>query len=877
MSNSPTTAKIRRADRFNSKVPDHAKDRILWEDDEPRTLAQETQVSIVIPSFGCADYIGQAVESLRDQSFRDIQIIIVDDCSPDASNDVILKHLIEDDRVHLVLNHENRGLFRSRTIGARFAQGSYITHLDADDFLDLDCYERIWGIIGEQQPDIIQFGMRRVNTDDEASGVHEISIPREPIYDSYVAMEQLLSSSLNFSLCNRLFKRSLWTSVQPKFSPENEKLEDLARIGLLILHSESYMSINKRFHNYRQTPGSDSLAGDFASKFDRATSAVRSLHGIKNEIISSPAYSSLVPVYYGFEAKIFEQYVTPIWGVELLEEHVEKFDALFDLLSTTIGFAAFHNSSVHEKEPVIDLIRERTGQNRSGRPSITAVFNLTLESLPYDITTCVESLLRLDLHKPEILLVADEEVLATKASALNSIIGDQCSVVDTFSMDEILNKSTGTYFLFCDKFPIFNLHLNKTLDDFFEARTVLPDIIDLGFSVNRAGNKKGICCNAIADSTGLAKAEKFFSHALWAETDNKLVSRSLLTRSLSDISIGRSADNLRLSVPDLLRHANLVARLPHDSFTLDDWYPGAFANDNASLDHVLDHGSASLGLVQALDARGHTGLHQKAVSNFIVPKISTLKSEWRSSPAELSSFTEKLSHAFGAKLAIHIISELNTSSAKGSHYVDPSRRRIDENISAMQRDLESLAKKLKATTEENRDRIYDANKRLGKLNERLGNHDDRFKTQGAQIADRISKLDDRIKTQGAQVDERFANHDERFKTQGAKIDEKLANHDERIKSQGTKIDERLANHDARIKAQGTQMSERISSHDERLRKLETRANEQVSKLEERLQTQVARLNERLGNHDERLKMQDTRLGNHDNRIKNLKQPSSVES
>jgi len=92
------------------------------------------KVSFVIPSFNCAAYLPHAVKSCLDQSYKNIEVVIVDDCSTDTTGDY-LNWLAkqEDKRIKIIRNSENVGRSESRNIGNRAATGDIICVLDADD------------------------------------------------------------------------------------------------------------------------------------------------------------------------------------------------------------------------------------------------------------------------------------------------------------------------------------------------------------------------------------------------------------------------------------------------------------------------------------------------------------------------------------------------------------------------------------------------------------------------------------------------------------------------------------------------------------------------------------------------------------------------
>lgn len=92
-------------------------------------------ISIVVPNYNNGEYLEECIASIQDQSYSNIEILIVDDASSDGSQDIIANLAAADDRIVPVFNSKNLGISTNRHNGIMAATGSYITTLDADDYL----------------------------------------------------------------------------------------------------------------------------------------------------------------------------------------------------------------------------------------------------------------------------------------------------------------------------------------------------------------------------------------------------------------------------------------------------------------------------------------------------------------------------------------------------------------------------------------------------------------------------------------------------------------------------------------------------------------------------------------------------------------------
>ena len=89
-------------------------------------------VSIIMPSYNTANYIGESINSVINQSYKNWELIIVDDCSTDNTDEVI-KDFLKDSRIKYLKNKENSGAAISRNKALRMAKGEWIAFLDSDD------------------------------------------------------------------------------------------------------------------------------------------------------------------------------------------------------------------------------------------------------------------------------------------------------------------------------------------------------------------------------------------------------------------------------------------------------------------------------------------------------------------------------------------------------------------------------------------------------------------------------------------------------------------------------------------------------------------------------------------------------------------------
>ncbi len=112
-------------------------------------------ISIIVPVHNTEAYLDQCVKSLVNQTYTDLEILLIDDSSTDGSGAIIDKWAEADSRIRAVHNRENLGVSRSRNIGLELARGEYIAFVDSDDFLDPLMYERLLALLEENKADVV--------------------------------------------------------------------------------------------------------------------------------------------------------------------------------------------------------------------------------------------------------------------------------------------------------------------------------------------------------------------------------------------------------------------------------------------------------------------------------------------------------------------------------------------------------------------------------------------------------------------------------------------------------------------------------------------------------------------------------------------------
>jgi glycosyltransferase involved in cell wall biosynthesis len=212
-------------------------------------------VSIVVPVYNMQKYLRTCIESLINQTFKDIEIILVNDGSIDSSGNICDEYAVNDKRI-MVIHSENRGAGQARNTGIEKSTGDYIFFVDADDWIDPDCVEKCIEEARISTPDILIFGYRKLNKKSEI--ITNIRPARLFINDFTRNKEEIFTSfnaGTGHAVWNKLFKTSFIKENNLSFC-DKKRIEDFIFLIECYKRVRSIASTDNILYNYRVLYGS---------------------------------------------------------------------------------------------------------------------------------------------------------------------------------------------------------------------------------------------------------------------------------------------------------------------------------------------------------------------------------------------------------------------------------------------------------------------------------------------------------------------------------------------------------------------------------------------------------------------------------------------
>ena len=210
------------------------------------------KISVLIPAYNVAPWIGNTLDSILSQTYKNLEVIVVDDGSTDETGSILEGYAARDGRV-VVIHQPNAGLVAARETGIANATGEYVTFVDGDDTIEADMYERLLANALKYDADISHCGMA-FDFPDGHSEPH-YGTGAVLVHDNAEGLKALLDGDqIEPSLCCKLYRRTL--IADSCLDPTIQHNEDLLRNFILFHRAKQSVFEDFCGYHYYQRPGS---------------------------------------------------------------------------------------------------------------------------------------------------------------------------------------------------------------------------------------------------------------------------------------------------------------------------------------------------------------------------------------------------------------------------------------------------------------------------------------------------------------------------------------------------------------------------------------------------------------------------------------------
>ena len=202
---------------------------------------EEELISVIVPVYNVENYIERCLNSIINQTYKNIEIVCVNDGSTDNSLNILNKFQKKDSRIKII-SQENQGLSEARNVGIKNSSGKYIGFVDSDDWVDLDYYEKLYNALIDSKSD---FACANTKFFDNGK-ISYIKFQQNQIFSEF---DKEIDNYKNGSVWDKLYKKSLFIENDIKFI-KGRYFEDNIVLLQLSYYSKKVVTINSVSYYY---------------------------------------------------------------------------------------------------------------------------------------------------------------------------------------------------------------------------------------------------------------------------------------------------------------------------------------------------------------------------------------------------------------------------------------------------------------------------------------------------------------------------------------------------------------------------------------------------------------------------------------------------
>ncbi len=220
-------------------------------------------VTVVLPIYNVDKYLDECIESITGQTYRDLEIILIDDGSTDSCPIICDNWAKRDLRIRVV-HKENEGQGIARNVGLQMANGEYVCFFDSDDYIDLSAIEKLYAIASAEKSDIVVFGLNSVDSERKLIASFPPKVGRRDycgeevlndFFPEFLAPDPNGDGSRLFymSSCLLMYSTELIKKADWKYVSEREIIsEDVYSLLSLFKHVNKVSVLPEALYNYRK-------------------------------------------------------------------------------------------------------------------------------------------------------------------------------------------------------------------------------------------------------------------------------------------------------------------------------------------------------------------------------------------------------------------------------------------------------------------------------------------------------------------------------------------------------------------------------------------------------------------------------------------------
>lgn len=219
-------------------------------------MEQNYKISVVVPIYNVEAYLSRCVDSILNQTYSNLEVILVDDGATDGSGAICDSYAARDSRVQ-VIHKENGGLSSARNAGIDVATGDFLTFVDSDDWIALESYEHMLALALKYDVPLVCAGRYDVSSETGKKTVGLCPTMEEVVTGQELARRIFRWENVDSSACDKLYRRELFREIR---FPLGKTMEDVPTTYRVVLNAGRAAMCPEPIYHYFHRPGSISTS-----------------------------------------------------------------------------------------------------------------------------------------------------------------------------------------------------------------------------------------------------------------------------------------------------------------------------------------------------------------------------------------------------------------------------------------------------------------------------------------------------------------------------------------------------------------------------------------------------------------------------------------
>tara|TARA_E500000331_G_scaffold123539_1_gene121043 strand:+ start:9107 stop:10057 length:951 start_codon:yes stop_codon:yes gene_type:complete len=265
-----------------------------------------SKISVVLPVYNVEKYLDKCIKSILNQSFKEFELIIVNDGSTDKSLSICKKFANENENIKLI-SKKNGGLSSARNVGLEYVKNARICFVDSDDFIEPNMFEVMYKKSISTEADIIVSGV--LIRDMNGNIIEEERYEDEIVYSKNEALVKLFKDDIKSYAWNKIYKSQLFEGIR---FPEGRNFEDIAVMHNVFAKATKVVLIKEKLYNYIRRPGSISLTNNFDKEIEKKYNIYLAYKDRYEFVVKNEKYNFLFNIVKNNYHNSFQNFISAV-------------------------------------------------------------------------------------------------------------------------------------------------------------------------------------------------------------------------------------------------------------------------------------------------------------------------------------------------------------------------------------------------------------------------------------------------------------------------------------------------------------------------------------------------------------------------------------